>query len=748
MTNNNLNIDGDEFMSIASDFLNAQGNVTINSTGISMFPILQAGDKLILQKIESNNITRGDVIVARIKRIIVGHRVVSITKSNQTYSFVTRGDNCKKNDPTVSADDVLGKVVGFTRNGKEYFFNRFYYRLFRFIIVYVGFIARPKIRVFFTLKIIVNKSKETIKKTISNIKLITQNAKRLTSQNIIIAILQGILPFLIIYLLKRIIDSIGNVHLAQNDKQIIHLEITIAITGLFFLANLLVNSIGNYVREKLSQTISLNIFALLHNKHSHLDFSHLENPEKQDVIHRATVEAGFRPNKLVGGCLTLLRSIVSGIIVLILMLSIHWLIVVILFIGLLPGLFLRFRYSRKIYEHNKKNSSKERQAYYYNRILSANVFAKELRLFATAGLFSSRFTNIQTGLNKEKNNIYQKQLIAEIISQSIAICLIFITFGFITQMAIQGKISIGTVVLFFLVFQRGFAILKELLQSVASLFEDNIFFADFVSFLQIPSVPNNDSTPSSIPELNKGISIENVSFQYPSSSRLALKNISMNIPAGKTIALVGANGSGKSTLVKLLCGFYEPTQGSIMFDNTTLESKNQAEYRKGITVVFQDFALYNMTAAENIWLGNSAEPIDYRKIEQSGKNAGIDESIKKLPLAYKNMIGNFFEKGEELSIGQWQKMAIARAFYRNSNILFMDEPSSALDAETETQLVRTLQILAKNKTVLIISHRFSTIQWADTIYVLDQGEIIESGTHNELLQLKGKYFEMYSLKKD
>ena len=281
-----------------------------------------------------------------------------------------------------------------------------------------------------------------------------------------------------------------------------------------------------------------------------------------------------------------------------------------------------------------------------------------------------------------------------------------------------------------------------------SLFEDNIFFADFISFIRIPTYTVNEEKKYANFELHKGISIENVSFQYPSSSRLALYDITMNIPVGKTIALVGANGSGKSTLVKLLCGFYEPTKGSILFDEKILHKENKAEFRKEITAVFQDFALYNMTAAENIWLGKSSDPIDYNKIKHSGKNAGIDESIEKLPLAYQNMIGNFFEKGEELSIGQWQKMAIARAFYRNSNIVIMDEPSSALDAATEIQLIESLRNLAKNKTVLIISHRFSTIQWVDNIYVLDNGTIIESGSHDDLITKKGKYFDMYSLQKN
>jgi ATP-binding cassette subfamily B protein len=564
-------------------------------------------------------------------------------------------------------------------------------------------------------------------------------------KSVIIALLQGVLPFAIIYLLKRLIDYINTLHGVQRSPQLFSLELLIALTGLVFLLNLIVNSWGAFVREKLSQSVSLTIYKLLQSKHAHLDFAHLEDSQQQDTIHRATVEAGFRPNKLVQASLSLLRSLVAGMIVIGLMVSIHWSIVIILTIGLIPGLLVRFRYSHALYELNKKNSSRERQAYYYNRILTGMPFAKELRLFASFDLFSSLFRTLQTSLNNDKNNILRKQVQAEIFSQSLAIMLLFVSFGFVAMLALKGTVTIGTLVLFFLVFQRGFVILKELFQSLASLYEDSIFFEDFVSFLQLPSATEHESSGLGVPKLQKGITLDNVSFQYPSSSRLALQTISMTIPAGKTIALVGANGSGKTTLVKLLCGFYEPSQGSIMFDETKLTTSNQTQIRSGITAVFQDFALYNMTVAENIWLGNTAEPMNRERIEHSGKMAGIDESIQKLPLAYHNMIGNFFEKGEELSIGQWQKLAIARAFYRDSAILLMDEPSSALDAQTETQLVDSLKQLARNKTVLIISHRFSTIQWVDTIYVMDEGSIVESGNHTELMKNKGKYFELYSL---
>jgi ATP-binding cassette, subfamily B, bacterial len=735
----------DNCVEIATDLLASDKQILINSFGVSMFPLMRNGDKAIINKVPSNRITKGDLVVGFINQQIVGHRVISIKRINNHFIFTTQGDNCQKADTPFYEDVLIGKVTGFVRNNNSRLLDAFYYRFFSFLIINFGFVVRPFIRINFTVFRFFVKVKHILHSTSSNLQLILKDSKNLVVKNGILAVFQGILPFAIIFLLKRLVDFINKIQTMHNSQQLLHLELLILVTGIVFLLNLIVNSSGSYLREKLSQSISLSVYKLLHSKHSQLDFANLEDSEQQDKIHRATVEAGYRPNKLVGASLSLLRSIVAGIIVIGLMLSIHWIIVVILTIGLLPGLLIHFRFSRKMYELNKKHSTKERQAYYYNRILTGIPFAKELRLFATSDLFSSLFLSLQVTMYKGKNNVNRKQLFAEIISQSVAIVLIFLAFGFVAQLAVKGTVTVGTLVLFFLVFQRGFVILKELFQAVASLYEDNIFFEDFVAFLKMSSTPNNEISKNRFPKINKGITLENVSFQYPSSSRLALQAISMTIPAGKTVALVGVNGSGKSTLVKLLCGFYVPTQGSISFDDIKMDSSNQAQIRNGITAVFQDFALYNMTVAENIWLGNNVQSINYDRIEQSGKMAGIHESIQTLPLGYENMIGNFFEKGEELSIGQWQKLAIARAFYRDSDILLMDEPSSALDADTEKQVIESLKTLAKDKTVLIISHRFSTIQWADLIYVMDEGSIVESGNHQELMQKKGKYFETYSL---
>jgi ATP-binding cassette subfamily B protein len=248
-------------------------------------------------------------------------------------------------------------------------------------------------------------------------------------------------------------------------------------------------------------------------------------------------------------------------------------------------------------------------------------------------------------------------------------------------------------------------------------------------------------------ELKNAIRIENMSFSYETSKREALKNIHITIDAGKTIAIVGANGSGKSTFIKLLCGFYTPTKGEIFYDDKNTLTLGQQAISKNMAAVFQDFALYNVSALQNIALGNIEIKPDLEKAKTAATEAGIHEVLENLPLGYNTILGNTFNGGEELSMGQWQKLAVARAFYRNADLLIMDEPSSALDVYSETQIMNSLRKMAENKTAIIISHRLTSVQWADEIYLFDKGEIIEHGSHNDLLALKGNYYNLYQATK-
>ncbi len=721
--------------------LDEDQQLSFSMQGYSMYPTLRTGDKGIVQKWNANDVKIGDIVVFKTNNKLVAHRLIDIYYREGVRIFIAKGDKNNHTDEPFDGSAIVGKITSFQRKKRILRMDSTGMKLRKFSALHFSKFAIPFYDLFLRLRNQFCNLSSTFNSIKENVSIISKNSGKIFSINALISILQGVVPFIIIICIKSLIDQLTKPVI--NDSQQHLFLFLLIITAFFFLLSGLLSEISSYYSEKLSQSVTRQIYEKLHGKHTSLDLSNYENPSKQDKIHRAVQEASFRPIKILNELLTGIKSIASSLFLVGLFISIRWYLMLILLIAIIPGIVVRLKYSRKLYSLKESQSTKEREMYYFNRILTGFPFAKELKLFGFSGFFKKRFTSAQNSLFEEKISLRKSQLRLGIFAQVFAVLLIFVSLGFISVLKMNGEISIGTVVLFFFAFQRGYSVLNDFFQSITRILEDNTFLKDFIDFLNL-TTRSKISSEKDIPfSIQKEIRFENVSFRYESSKRDALKSVNIVIPVGKTVAFVGANGSGKTTMVKLLCGFYEPDAGKIFFDNQDANLIGQNKICEKITAVFQDFALYTIPAFENIGLGNTKIPFDKERAKKAGQAAGIDSVIEQLPDGYETLLGSQFKGGEELSIGQWQKMAIARAFYRDSPLILMDEPSSALDANSELQIIESLKKLSTNKTAVIISHRLSTVQWADLIYFFQEGEVVESGTHIELMKLKGNYFSLF-----
>jgi len=718
-----------------------EGRTTLfRMNGNSMYPVLKDGDVGMVQKCDPEKLRIGEIVVFKLRDNYVAHRLIRINRNGALTYFTARGDKNLFNDPPFTAEVLAGQIVQFTRGKKILTTSDRKIRLLTAMNRTFRNLLIPLYNLNFRLKAYSKKLTESYGSLKDNLKIIGKPARKPLITNTILSVIQGVAPFLLIVCIKLLVDRLTNPG-STSLPWMSQTGLILLTAGVFLLSGIL-SVIHGYFFEKLSHVVTNHTYELLHQKHTELDLSYYEDPNQQDKIHRAVQEAGFRPVKIMNELLTLFKSAAAVLVMLVMFLGIKWYLLVLLLISVIPSVLVRLKYTNKRYRLKESISPKERQMAYYNRILTGFPFAKELRLFGFSGIFLHRFRDMEDELYEEKQRLQKSEMLADIAAQVFAVVLIFTSLATVVYLMTIGAITIGSVVLFFFVFQRGYAVLSDLLRSVTLLMEDNTFLNDFFAFLNLP-IREKSIQNKQLQSLKKGITVENLRFRYETSKRDALSKVNLHIPAGKTVAFVGANGSGKTTLIKLLSGFYSPQEGSIRFDDDDLRDLDKQALRRQITAVFQDFALYNITAHENISLGNIEVPFNLEKAKEAARAAGIAELFERLPLGYETLLGNLFKSGEELSIGQWQKIAIARAFYRDSPILFMDEPSSALDVDSEKQLLGSLRTLAKDKTVVIISHRLSTVQWADIIYVLDRGSVIESGSHEELMAQQGKYCAMY-----
>jgi ATP-binding cassette subfamily B protein len=580
-----------------------------------------------------------------------------------------------------------------------------------------------------------------------SVQLVWSGSARWTEVGLGLGVAQAALPLAGLYLLKLIINAIvAGTGKGFGPGGLRSLIILIACALLAQLLAALCKAFSQVVQEEQAAKVTAYMQDLLHRKSIEVDLEYYETPAFKNTFHRAQLEAPYRPTKIVQGLAQLTQSGLSLLAVAGLVLfSIHWLFGFILVAAAVPGLWVRFRQTKRMFDWQVERTPIEREAEYYNWMLTGSAHAKENRLFGVGLVLMERAAELRRGLNHRRLKFALERSTSEFVTQAVAVFVLFGAFAMLAQRAVSGLISVGELVMVFSAFQRGLGFFQEFFSALANLYENNLFVRNVYAFLDMEAALPEPVNPHPVPRpIRHGIRFENVQFRYRDSTRPCLEDVSMHIEPGEVVALVGENGAGKSTLIKLLCRMYDPSSGRITIDGTDIRQFKKEDLRRAISVVFQDFVHYQLPVQDNIWFGNITLPPSDEAIIRSARAAGADVFIRKLNRGYDSVLGTYFEGGEELSVGQWQKIALARAFLRPSELIVLDEPTSALDPKSEFEVFEKFRQLAADRSTLLISHRLSTVKMADRIYVLRDGRVVEHGTHQELVELGTDYASLYN----
>lgn len=505
--------------------------------------------------------------------------------------------------------------------------------------------------------------------------------------------------------------------------------------------NRAVNVVDNILGESHSNAVSLELM-----EHAaKLDLKHFEQSEYQDRLERARRQASSR-STVISQVFGQAQAMITAIALAAGLFVYAPLLIGLLALALIPAVWGEFRFNRLAYWISHNRSPERRQLEYLRQIGASADSAKEIKLFGLGDFLSGRFKGLSDQILIENRNLSIKRALQTGLLASISTLTYYAAYAYIVWRTLHGEFSIGTLVFLSGSFSQLNGYLQQILIGFTQIAGQSLYLDDLFSFFEIKPTILDPKHPKPFPlPVKQGIVFENVGFRYPGSENWAVRNLSFTVPAGDTLALVGENGAGKTTIVKLMTRLYDPDEGRITLDGIDLKEFATADLRTHIGVIFQDFLRYSFTASDNIGVGRIEVAGDRARIVSAAEQSLADPVIKKLPEGYDQMLGRTFLKGQDLSGGEWQKIAIARAYMRNAEIIILDEPTAALDARAEAEVFTRFKNLAEGTTAVLISHRFSTVRMADRIVVLADGKVEEAGTHAELMANGGRYAELFEL---
>jgi ATP-binding cassette subfamily B protein len=509
------------------------------------------------------------------------------------------------------------------------------------------------------------------------------------------------------------------------------------------------------LQERVSQTVELQIMQQAHQ----LDLAFFEGSRSYDLLHQARQEASTRSLTMITSSATLVQTAVTFVSMIMLLIGLSPWLALVAVLAPVPAFAADAKYGKKGFFIAQLASPLRRRMEYLTTLVTTDTYAKEVKLFGLGDYFVQRFKLLGQVFYRRQRRVVSARYLIGSAWTSISSAAGSLTFLYVALQAAAGRMSLGDLTLYTSASSSLQTAIQALFQGFSGMYENNLYLENLYQLLAVeptmrcpapaaepaagPAAPLLAVTPAG--QVRGHVVFEHVSFGYPDAEAPALTDVSFEVAPGQTVAVVGRNGAGKSTLIKLLCRMYDPTGGRIVVDGVDIATLDPSQLHRHIGAMFQDFVSYQATAAENIGLGDVARIEDRPAAEQAAGRAGARSLIEDLPAGFDTPLGKWFDQGSQLSGGQWQKVALARAFMRDAPILVLDEPTSALDAVAEHELFNRLAELAAGRTTFYISHRFSTVRRADTILVLDQGALTEEGSHAALMALGGTYASLFTL---
>ena len=555
--------------------------------------------------------------------------------------------------------------------------------------------------------------------------------------------LKAAIPAVMLLINKAIVDLVianwGNADFVWRP-----LIILVAMRFGVTLVRAVLNQGGLYVSQVFNDRLNLHTKFVLLEKSAQLDLAHFESPEFYDTLERAQNSGSNYPVRVIQTLTDLFGQTITLVSLLGLLLQFNVAIVPLLFLTTLPAFWTSIIYSGRRFWMTRKETESGRLSNYIQRVLTYPEFAKEVRLFNLGSYLLGKWRNIRLDFNHKSAAIASEYARMRGLSGILVNSGFYLAYIWTLIKTIAGQITVGDFTMYTGAFSQAQQVLPSILEGIARIYESNLYVSQYFDFLDLQPQITNVSRPKSFPQpIALGLSLENVSFTYPGATRPTLRNLNLQVKPGESIALVGLNGAGKTTLLKLITRLYDVDSGTIAIDGIPLTAIKLAELHQNIGVLNQDFARYQLSASDNIGFGNLSQRENQLRIEQAAIDSGADGVVNTLERGYQTRLGKMFKGGVDLSGGQWQKIGMARAFMTDAPILILDEPTAALDAIAEYELFDKFRALTAGKMTFFVSHRFSTVQLADRIVVLENSKIVEVGSHQELMLNQGLYAEMF-----